>query len=184
MAIKEKNEGKGSAVKIGLKESRGDYVVIQDADLEYDPSELLSLLEQFSKQRVGAVYGSRTLNTGATSRALKFVYTKHPRQYWISFIGGHILSLWTLLLYGRLITDTLTGYKMFDGPLVRGLTLVSTGFELDHEITTKILRKREDILEVPITYFPRSRLEGKKIRNSDGVKALWTILKCRFARLE
>ena len=136
------------------------------------------------KQQLGAVYGSRTLNTGATRRALKLVYPKHPKQYWISFIGGYVLSLWIFILYGRLLTDTLTGYKLFDGPLIRGLTLESKGFELDHEITTKILRKKKDILEVPITYSPRTRVEGKKIKNIDGVKALWTILKYRFGRLD
>ncbi|RMH56589.1 MAG: glycosyltransferase family 2 protein [Candidatus Hydrogenedentota bacterium] len=162
----EKNQGKGSAIRTGLERVRGDVVVIQDGDLEYDPRDFVPML---AKIRAGAdvVYGSRILGKNAFS-------------YFRFYLGGRLLSVLVNLLYGASITDEPTCYKMFRRSTIEKIPLECTGFEFCPEVTAKVLRAGFRIEEVPIKYHPRSMDEGKKIRWWDGAVAIWTLLKCRF----
>jgi glycosyltransferase involved in cell wall biosynthesis len=173
------NQGKGKAVQRGIRESGGDYILIQDADLEYDPNDSLALLEALKTADV--VYGSRTLGQYRETTASKLLPGKHPGQGLGAWSAGVLLTLWTLLLYGRWITDTLTAYKLYPAAVMKSMKLRTTGFETDHEITAKLIRRGLRIRETPIAYLPRSREEGKKIKASDGFIAVWTLLRFRFS---
>jgi glycosyltransferase involved in cell wall biosynthesis len=165
-----KNKGKGSAIKSGLKKVTGDYVIIQDADLEYDPKDYRALLECAIKNQAQVVYGSRTLNP------------KNRYSHFIYYLGGKFLSFLTSFLYGAKITDEATGYKLFKTELLKKISLESKGFDFCPEVTAKILKQRIKIFEVPISYYPRKKKEGKKIRVSDGLKAAFLLIKLRFAK--
>jgi dolichol-phosphate mannosyltransferase len=174
------NQGKGRAVRRGIAESSGDYILIQDADLEYDPRDYLPMLQALGSSGSGAVYGSRT--AGQISELgwrLPFP-GKHPRQDVGPWLAGALLSCWTLVLYGRWISDTLTAYKLYPAKDIKRMRLETTGFETDHEITARLCRAGVRIREVPIRYYPRSTHEGKKIRPVDGLIAVWTLLRFRF----
>jgi glycosyltransferase involved in cell wall biosynthesis len=176
------NQGKGAAVRRGIEEATGDWILVQDADLEYDPRDIHKLVSAAVHGGFRAVYGSRNILGEQKPRTLAFLYGKRDAQYWGHYLGGVVLSLATLVLYGRYLTDTVTGYKLYDASLVKSFTLTSTGFELDHEITANLLRRGVDIFEVPASYTPRSWAEGKKIRARDGFIGLRTLLRCRFSR--
>jgi len=165
----EANRGKGAAIRTGLARARGTYTIIQDADLEYDPSDYTALLAAAREQGVRVVYGSRVLARQPIS---------YRRFYW----GGRLLSFAASLLYGQRITDEPTCYKLFDTALLRSLPLREDGFGFCPEVTALVCRRGERIAEVPIHYAPRSLGEGKKIRWHDGLKALWILLRHRFAR--
>ncbi len=173
------NQGKGMAVRRGIRECSGDYVLVQDADLEYDPNDYLTLLEAL--KRADAVYGSRVLHSWARRRITLFP-GRHPDQSFGPWLAGVLLSLWTALLYGRWISDTLTAYKLFPAAAVKALRIETTGFETDHEITAKLIRGGLRIAEVPISYHPRSAEEGKKIKARDGFVAVWTLWRFRWTR--
>jgi 2-phospho-L-lactate transferase/gluconeogenesis factor (CofD/UPF0052 family) len=175
------NRGKGSAVRRGIEEAAGDWVLIQDADLEYDPEDIHKMVSAAINGGFKAVYGSRNLRAEQKYRTLAMLYGKKDTQYWGHYLGGVVLSLATLGLYGRFLTDTVTGYKLYDAALLKGFDLHASGFELDHEITANVLRRGVDIFEVPVSYEPRSWEEGKKIRARDGFVGLWTLLRCRLA---
>lgn len=164
------NQGKGAAIRTGLKAVRGEIVLIQDADLEYDPEDYPALLSPFQDNTVQVVYGSRNLKKNARS---SFTF------YW----GGRLLSCVTNALYGSKITDEPTGYKVFRASLLKELKLDSSGFEFCPEVTAKILRRKIPIHEVPISYAPRGWAEGKKIQWQDGLKAIWVLIKYRFKPL-
>ena len=164
-----KNGGKGSAVRVGIAAATGDHVIIQDADLEYDPADHLVMLREVVERGAAVVYGSRYLASG-----------KHARQSWAAYLGGRSLSLVGLLLTGRYLTDTVTALKLFPRELIQSLNLVTGGFELDHEISAKVLARGVKIVEVPVHYFPRSRAEGKKIGMRDwfiAVRTFWRFRK-------
>jgi len=165
--LKEKNEGKGVAIREGLKYVNGDIVVIQDADLEYDPSDWIKMLKVMDEKKADVVYGSRVLGRGKKS-SLAF------------YLGGRILSIITNFLYRAEITDEPTCYKMFRTEIIKNLSLKCKGFEFCPEVTAKIRKKGIKIYEVPIRYNPRSIKEGKKIRWKDGIIAIWTLIKYRF----
>ena len=167
--IDQRNQGKGAAVQRGIREATGDFVLVQDADLEYEPADYLPMLEAV---RAGAacVYGSRTLGRRG----------RHPQQGLGPWLAGHVLSAWTFVLYGRWISDTLTAYKLYPRSVFTWMKIKTHGFETDHEITAKLVRAGIRIVEVPIAYHPRSVEEGKKIKASDGLIALWTLLRFRF----
>jgi glycosyltransferase involved in cell wall biosynthesis len=162
----EKNQGKGAAVRTGIEKASGDILLIQDGDLEYDPADYPKLIQPIIDKKTRVVYGSRILGSDRRS---------YHRYYW----GGRFLSLLANLIYGIQITDEPTCYKVFDADLLKNLELESRGFEFCPEVTAKVSRLGEQILEVPIFYSPRSIEEGKKIRWTDGVIAVWTLFRYR-----
>lgn len=173
------NQGKGRAVQRGIAESSGDYVLVQDADLEYDPNDYRRLLGAL-KRGADSVYGSRVLGQRAKQTGFTLFPGRHPEQRFGPWLAGQLLTLWTFLLYGRWITDTLTAYKLYPAKAVKSMRVRTHGFETDHEITAKLVRRGCRIVEEPIAYFPRSLEAGKKIKARDGFIAVWTLLKYRF----
>lgn len=169
--ISQENRGKGAAIRSGLSLASGDYVLIQDADLEYQPEEIPSLLTPVLRSHARVVYGSRKLKKNAHSSTLFNV-------------GGMVLSRLTNLLYGSSITDEATCYKLIETKLLRSLRLEEDGFNFCPEVTAKVLKQGITIHEVPITYLPRQVADGKKIRLSDGFSAVWTLIKHRFSTIE
>lgn len=163
----ERNQGKGAAIRTALVHATGDYVLIQDADLEYDPADWPVLLAAAEENPGAAIYGSRNL---------------HPerRGYRYYVWGVWLLTKFTNLLFGSKLTDVYTGYKLTPISLLRATDLSSRGFEFEAEVTAKLLKGGIPIKEVPIRYNPRTFAEGKKIRFRDGLKGLWIILKYRF----
>jgi dolichol-phosphate mannosyltransferase len=163
----ERNRGKGAAMRTGLAAVTGDLTLVQDADLEYDPADYPALLAPFADPTVQVVYGSRNLR-------------RNPKSSWAFYWGGRLLSWVANWLYGSRITDEATGYKVIKTDLLRGLGLETDGFEFCPEVTAKLLRRGVSIHEVPISYYPRSWDEGKKIQWYDGAIAIWVLIKYRF----
>lgn len=161
--LHERNMGKGAAIRSGLTEVHGDYVIIQDADLEYSPAEYTRLITPVIEGRSRVVYGSRILGNG---QFLK-----------VSYLANRVLTLLTNLIFHSRLTDMETCYKLLPASLMRSLHLVSSRFEIETEITGKLLRRGERILEIPIRYQARKR--GKKIGVKDGIQAIWNLLKWR-----
>jgi glycosyltransferase involved in cell wall biosynthesis len=160
------NRGKGAAVRTGLANVTGDLVIVQDADLEYDPEDWPRLLAPVLKGKAQVVYGSRF--TG-----------ERRNMFFLHWLGNRFLSLVTNVLYNTTLSDMETCYKVFDRRILDGIKLRSERFEFEPEITAKILKKRIRIYEVPISYAGREAEEGKKITWHDGFSALWTLLKYR-----
>lgn len=159
------NSGKGAAVREGIARATGDFVIIQDADLEYDPQDYLPMMRAMLDGRADVVYGSRYLGKG-----------RHAGQSLAAYLGGRSLSLVGLAATGTYLTDTVTALKLFPRALLPSLGLETRGFETDHEITAKVLARGLRIVEVPVTYKPRSREEGKKIGLRDwfiGARTFW-----------
>jgi glycosyltransferase involved in cell wall biosynthesis len=148
----EKNSGKGRAVREGIELATGDLLIIQDADLEYDPQDYVPMLEALLQGRGDIVYGSRYMRSG-----------RHANQSWAAYLGGRSLSIVARIFTGAWITDTVTALKLFPRSVIKDLALTTSGFELDHEITAKLLARGYHIVEVPVSYAPRSKEEGKKI---------------------
>jgi glycosyltransferase involved in cell wall biosynthesis len=169
----EKNYGKGTALRNGFALVSGDFVVVQDADLEYDPNDLLNLLEKIKEPDVAVVYGSRRLHRN---------YLEARKSGHIFALGGIFLSWLTNLLYRTHISDEPTCYKMFRANLLPELDLKCERFEFCPEFTAKVAKKGIKIHEVPISYYPRHKDEGKKINWKDGLEAVWTLLKYRFKK--
>ncbi len=163
----EVNRGKGAAIRTGLNQARGQMVLIQDADLEYSPDDYGALLEPLKSGRATVVYGSRSFSSHSAY------------SYWY-VIGNRVVTLITNVLYNCYLSDIETGYKVMPLEVARSLDLHARGFELEPEITAKLLRLGHRIFEVPITYAARSREEGKKLTALDGVKAIITLLHYRF----
>jgi glycosyltransferase involved in cell wall biosynthesis len=163
------NQGKGAAIRTGLSHAHGDLVLIQDADLEYDPDDWPKLLDPILKGKAMVVYGSRF--TGERKNMLP-----------LHWIGNRFLSLVTNILYRSTLSDMETCYKMFDRRVLKGLTVVSDRFDFEPEITAKVLRRGYRIYEVPISYAGREPDEGKKITWKDGFGALRALIRFRFAK--
>lgn len=171
-----RNGGKGSAVRAGIAVATGDFVMIQDADLEYDPQDYLPMLREVAEGRAAVVYGSRYLKHPGAGVLKNLVAGRHPNQSLAAYLGGQSLSFVALLCTGRYLSDTVTALKLFPRTLLQELNLETSGFELDHEITAKVLARGHHIVEVPIRYYPRSRAEGKKIGLRDwfiGTRTFW-----------
>lgn len=168
IALHERNQGKGAAIQTGLKLVTGDLVLIQDADLEYDPRDYAALLEPINEGLADVVYGSRFLG-GA----------RRPILFW-NMVANKILTFTTNILYNNILTDMETGYKLFKREVVEDIKIHAKGFEFEPEFTAKILKKHVRIYEVPIRFTPRFYEEGKKIRMRDAFIAMWTLLKYRF----
>ena len=163
----ERNRGKGCAVRTAIKASRGSILLIQDADLEYDPEDYPALLKPIVEGRTKVVYGSRFLGAPRAS-------------YFWHRAGNWIITMMVDLLFNASLTDVETCYKAFRREAVASLPLRARSFELEVEVTCKLLRTGQMILEVPIAYYGRTYAEGKKITWKDGVYALWIILCCRL----
>ena len=170
----EKNLGKGAALRKGIGNATGDILIIQDADLEYDPNDYERLLEPITSGKAEVVYGSRLKNL-----KLKF-WGKDKTPLPFHYLANRFLCLLTNLLYGSNLTDMETGYKMMTREVYLKLELVSNKFDIEPEITTKVLRQGYKIIEIPIVTKPRSYLQGKKIKAKDGMVAVWTLFKYRF----
>ena len=175
-----KNMGKGMAIRTGISHATGDIIIIQDADLEYEPNDYYKLITPILKGESKVVYGSRVLHQRQRERNEEFLKGKHLRAYQAFYLGGRVLTLLANLLYGANITDEPTCYKVFDAKLLKSIPLNCTGFEFCPEITAKIAKRGIRIMELPTPYYPRSFEEGKKIKYKDGVIAIWTLLKYRF----
>ena len=173
------NSGKGMAVRTGLNQATGDYLIIQDADLEYDPNDYLGMLAPLLADDADVVYGSRYMKYPNAGVVKNLLTGKHPAQSWVAYLGGQSLSFIGLMFTGRFLSDTVTAYKLFKSPIIKNLELETTGFELDHEISAKVLSGGHRILEVPIAYFPRTVAEGKKIGLSDWFCAIKTFYRFR-----
>ena len=175
--LHEQNRGKGGAVKTGFRAATGDVLLIQDADLEYDPRDFKPLLQPIVEGRAEAVMGSRF----AFERP-RYFFTERKSPFFTHYIGNLVVVFLTNLLYGNSATDYEGGYKAFTRRLVGSVSIEADGFEYDNELICKLLRRGHRIEEVPISYRPRTYEAGKKIKWTHGVRMIWTIIKWRFRR--
>lgn len=164
-----KNRGKGAAVRAGIKAADGDWLIIQDADLEYDPKDYLKLLKPAQAGKGRVIYGSR------------FTGEHRDMLFW-HWMGNKFITLITNVLYNTTLSDMETCYKLFEISVIKSLDLRANKFDIEPEISAKILRRGIRIYEVPISYTGREYHEGKKITWRDGIFALWTLIKYKFIR--
>jgi glycosyltransferase involved in cell wall biosynthesis len=164
----ERNQGKGAAIRTGIEKTIGDVVLIQDADLEYDPRDYPALLKPLEEGLADVVYGSRFLGG-----------PRRPTMFW-HMVANRLLTFITNILYNSILTDMETGYKVFRREVVAGLQLRANRFDFEPEFTAKILKRKVRIFEVPITFNPRDYEEGKKIGMRDAFQAVWALIRYRF----
>ncbi len=164
----ERNQGKGASLCTGFQHATGDVIIIQDADLEYDPREYPNLLRPIQEGVADVVYGSRFLGAG-----------RRPILFW-NMVANKLLTFVTNILFNNILSDMETGYKVFRRNVVENMVIHSRRFDFEPEFTAKILRRKIRIYEIPIDFYPRDYSEGKKIKTWDAIVALWTIIKYRF----
>ena len=169
LLVNKKNLGKGFSIRRGVDKATGEILIFQDADLEYDVSDLKRVIEQFGNEKVNIVYGSRFLR-------------KNEKGNFLFYLANRFLSLFTSFLYFKKITDMETGCKAFRKKILKNIELKSFGFEIEPEVTSKILRSGYNIKEIPVSYFPRDKKSGKKIKIKDGFIAFMALLKYRFSK--
>lgn len=174
------NQGKGAAMSTGVAVAKGDIIITQDADLEYDPTQYSKLITPILKGKTKIVYGSRFLGSLQKKKNISFLEKTHAASYYLAFLGGRIMTTTTNLMYGTKITDEATGYKVFHREVLDKINIESKRFEFCPELTAKVSRLGYSILEVPIDYQPRTYADGKKINWYDGVIGLVTLLKYRL----
>ena len=174
--IKQSNQGKGRAVQKGIKKASGSIVLIQDADLEYDPRDYSKLIKPFLTNKKIAVYGSRYLKKNIFS----YKFKKKNKQSYLAFLFNFFLSFYFYILFGKYFSDLLTGYKVYEKDFFNKINIKTAGFETDHEITVNLIKKGYNIIEGPVKYNSRTKKEGKKINIFDAYKALALITKMRF----
>jgi glycosyltransferase involved in cell wall biosynthesis len=168
VVLHNKNQGKGAAVRTGIQNATQDIVIIQDADLEYNPKDYPALLKPIQEGIADVVYGSRFLGGG-----------RRPILFW-NMVANKLLTFMTNILYNNILSDMETGYKVFKRSIFKDIKLRSNRFDFEPEFTAKILKRHIRIFEVPITFNPREYSEGKKIHMIDAFYAVWAILKYRF----
>jgi len=166
--LHEKNQGKGAAVRTGMGAAQGDVLLIQDADLEYDPRDYPELLKPIQEGLADVVYGSRFL--GRAHRVTMFWH----------MVANKSLTFLTNILYDTILTDMETGYKVFRKEVISGMVIRANSFNFEPEFTAKILKRKYRIFEVPITFNPRDYTQGKKIKLHDAFEAVWALIKYRF----
>jgi glycosyltransferase involved in cell wall biosynthesis len=164
----EKNRGKGAAVRTGFQEAGGEVILVQDADLEYNPAEYPCLLDPIECGQADVVYGSRFL--GSKRRVTMFWH----------MVANQLLTLTTNILYNSILSDMETGYKVFRADLLKSIPLRANRFDFEPEITAKVLKRKARLFEVPISFNPREYEQGKKITTGDAFFAMWALLKYRF----
>ena len=164
------NQGKGAAIRTAIQHMTGDIAIVQDADLEYEPQDYLALVKPITEGHEKVIYGSR------------FLKPENRHSYFSFYIGGQVVTLLTNILFNQRLTDEPTCYKVFDADFLRSIPLECTRFEFCPEVTAKVAKRGIRIRELPISYYPRSIAEGKKISWLDGIEAIWVLLKYRIVK--
>jgi len=172
--------GKGAAIKTGLSYCSGSIIIIQDGDLEYDPKDIPSVISPILNNETLVCYGSRHIDKNKLKKNYKWFRT-HIGQAILPMLGGRIITYTCNILFNSKLTDVLTCYKAFDISLIKTMEFISNGFNFEAEITAKVL-KQTKIKEVSISYNPRTKKQGKKIKLKDGLKIIITLIKCKMSK--